>query len=188
MFDYKKKWIIVNDNLPKHIKKWHQLLFSRQDLSAREADLFALMIVHMSFKDWDNKTPMYKFSAHQLSEWLNIESKHIGSNLSPVAFRLSSRKVGIRLTSHNKDDEFEFRHLFKYIAYKNGILTMIPNDLLRAEYTQSNQGFALITTRSFFDLKKEYSKRLYELLSRFKGGGTSMKSARGSTCAARVQI
>ena len=45
---------IVNDNLPKHIKKGHQLVFSRQDLSAREADMFALMIANMSVDDWKN--------------------------------------------------------------------------------------------------------------------------------------
>ena len=78
-----------NLKLPKHIKKGHKLVFSRQDLSSREADMFALMVAHMSKEDWNKATPKYQFSANQLSQWLSMNSRHIGSNLSPVAERLS---------------------------------------------------------------------------------------------------
>lgn len=165
---------VVSDNLPKHIKKGHQLVFSRQDLSAREADMFALMIAHMKTSDWETSTPHYEFTSHQLSEWLGLESKHIGSNLSPVANRLASRKIGIKVETQKGDIEFDYRPLFKHIAYKNSVLTMVPNDMLKPEYIEYNQGFALINTRNFFDVKKEYSKRLYELLSRFKDKGYEM--------------
>ena len=165
---------VVSDNLPKHIKKGHQLVFSRQDLSAREADMFALMIAHMKTSDWETSTPHYEFTSHQLSEWLGLESKHIGSNLSPVANRLASRKIGIKVENKKGDTEFDYRPLFKHIAYKNSTLTMVPNDMLKPEYIEYNQGFALINTRNFFDVKKEYSKRLYELLSRFKDKGYEM--------------
>ncbi|HIF9162853.1 TPA: replication initiation protein [Photobacterium damselae] len=165
---------IVSDTLPKHIKKGHQLVFSRQDLSAREADMFALMIAHMKGSDWEHCTPHYSFTSQQLSEWLGVDAKHIGSNLSPVAQRLSSRKIGIKQETEKGDVEFDYRPLFKHIAYKNGTLTMVPNDMLKSEYIEYNQGFALINTRNFFDVKKEYSKRLYELLSRFKSKGYEM--------------
>ncbi len=165
---------VVSDNLPKHIKKGHQLVFSRQGLSAREADMFALMIAHMKATDWECSTPHYEFTSHQLSEWLGVKSKHIGSNLSPVANRLASRKIGIKVDNDKGNVEFDYRPLFKHIAYKNGILTMVPNDMLKSEYIEYNQGFALINTRNFFDVKKEYSKRLYELLSRFKDKGFEM--------------
>ncbi|MBY5948417.1 replication initiation protein [Photobacterium rosenbergii] len=165
----------IGPALPKHIKKGHQLVFSRQDLSAREADLFALMMAHMKEPDWFNNTPVYSFSCSQLSEWLEIDSRHVGSILSPVAERLSQRKVGIRGVSEKGDEEFDYIPFFKRLTYKDGKLMMIPNDELRTEYIEYNQGFALINTRNFFNLKKEYSKRLYELLSRFKTEGTTMK-------------
>lgn len=165
---------VVSDKLPKHIKKGHVLVFSRQDLSAREADMFALMIAHMKSSDWETSTPHYEFTSQQLSEWLGLESKHIGSNLSPVANRLASRKIGIKVENKKGDIEFDYRPLFKHIAYKNSVLTMVPNDMLKPEYIEYNQGFALINTRNFFDVKKEYSKRLYELLSRFKDKGYEM--------------
>ncbi|WP_407082323.1 replication initiation protein [Photobacterium leiognathi] len=165
---------VVSDNLPKHIKKGHQLVFSRQDLTAREADMFALMIAHMKGDDWAHSTPHYEFTSQQLSEWLGVAAKHIGSNLSPVANRLASRKIGIKCENHKGETEFDYRPLFKHIAYKNGKLTMVPNDMLKSEYIEYNHGFALINTRNFFDVKKEYSKRLYELLSRFKSKGYEM--------------
>ncbi|MDF5188594.1 replication initiation protein, partial [Vibrio parahaemolyticus] len=174
MSDEEYFYPVVSDNLPKHIKKGHQLVFSRQDLSAREADMFALMIAHMKANDWEHSTPHYEFTSHQLSEWLGVESKHIGSNLSPVANRLASRKIGIKIETCKGDVEFDYRPLFKHIAYKNGTLTMVPNDMLKSEYIEYNQSFALINTRNFFDVKKEYSKRLYELLSRFKDKGFEM--------------
>ncbi|GAK24706.1 LOW QUALITY PROTEIN: replication protein [Vibrio sp. JCM 19052] len=154
MSDEEYFYPVVSDNLPKHIKKGHQLVFSRQDLSAREADMFALMIAHMKANDWERSTPHYEFTSHQLSEWLGVESKHIGSNLSPVANRLASRKIGIKIETGKGDIEFDYRPLFKHIAYKNGTLTMVPNDMLKSEYIEYNQGFALINTRNFFDVKK----------------------------------
>lgn len=165
---------VIRNNLPKHIKKGHQLVFSRQDLSAREADLFALMIAHMKEDDWDNHTPHYKFTSQQLTEWLGIESRHIGSNLNPVASRLASRKIGIKVENEKGDIEFDYRPLFKHIKYKNGVLSIVPNDMLKAEYIEYNQGFALINTKTFFKVKKEYAKRLYELISRFKSTGFEM--------------
>lgn len=166
----------ISPTLPKHIKKGHQLVFSRQDLSAREADLFALMMAHMKEPDWHNNTPVYSFPCSQISEWLSIESRHVGSILSPVAERLSQRKVGLRTLSKKGEEEFDYIPFFKRLTYKNGCLVMIPNDELRTEYIEYNQGFALINARNFFNLKKEYSKRLYELLSRFKTEGTTMKA------------
>ena len=163
-----------NNILPKHIKKGHQLVFSRQDLSAREADLFALVVAFMKPTDWDHKTPQYEFACANLAQWLNIESKHVGFVLTPTASRLSERRVGIKDDSNG---EFDFIPLFKRMKYAKGVLTIIPNDELKNEYIAYNQGFALINTANFLGLKREYSKRLYELLSRFKGGGgTKLKA------------
>ncbi len=161
-------------NLPKTIKKGHQLVFSRQDLSAREADLVALMMAHMKPKDWDHNTPSYEFPCANLSEWLEIDSRHVGSVLAPVAERLKNRAVGIKTVGQGGDTEFDFIPFFKRLKYANGVLIMIPNDELRSEYIDYHQGFALINTKNFFNLKREYSKRLYEILSRFKNKGTAM--------------
>ena len=166
---------IAKESLPAHIKKGHQLVFSQQDLTAREADMFALMVAHMNPEDWDTQTPEYSFSAHQLSEWLNIESKHVGYTLDPVAERLAKKTIGIRSDTANNEREFDHITLFKRIYYKNRTLTMIPNDELKSEYIKYKQGFALINTLNYLALKKEYAKRLYELLSRFKSGGTSIR-------------
>jgi plasmid replication initiation protein len=170
------KLISYNENLPKHIKKGHQLVFSRQNLSAREADLFALMMACMNPVDWEFNTPSYEFPCAKLSEWLNIDAKHMASTLSPIADRLAEKKVGINNINDNDGLEFDYVPLFKRIRYKQGVLKMIPNDELKNEYIEYHKGFALINTANFLGLKREYSKRLYELLSRFKDNGTSMRT------------
>lgn len=167
---------LSRNNLPKHIKKGHKIVFSRQDLSPREADLFALMMAQMKSADWENTTPQYKFTAHQLSEWLNIDSKHVGSILRPVAERLSSYTIGIKVEKSvgGNEDAFNYKALFKNIRYENRELIMVPNDMLESEYIEYKQGFALITTKTYLDIKQEYAKRLYEILSRFKKDGYEM--------------
>ncbi|MDI4654250.1 MULTISPECIES: replication initiation protein [Pseudoalteromonas] len=165
---------IARSHLPKHIKQGHQLVFSRKDLSQREADLFALMMAQMKSEDWDKTTPQYTFTASQLSEWLKIDSKHIGSILSPAAERLSTHKIGIKIDSGNGDYDFDYKPLLKRIQYKKGVLTMVPNDMLESEYIEFRQGFALVTTKTYLDIKQEYAKRLYEILSRFKKDGYEM--------------
>ncbi|MDK9755067.1 RepB family plasmid replication initiator protein [Vibrio sp. D173a] len=161
-------------HLPKHIKKGHELVFSQQDLTAREANIFGLMVANMKPEDWDDQTPEYKFTASQLSEWLGLNNRAIGSQLKQVVSRLSSRKIGI-VVDKLGDTEFEFTPLFKKVIYKDRVLTLIPNDALSREYIEYNQGFSLINTKSFLGLKREYTKRLYEMLSRFKTNGTRLK-------------
>lgn len=153
--------------LPTHIKKGHQLVFSQQDLTAREANLFGLMIANMKPDDWNGATPEYKFTAAQLSEWLGMNNRAIGSQLKEVVSRLSSRKIGI-IQERDGDTEFEFTPLFKKVTYRDRVLVLIPNDALAKEYVEYNKGFSLINTKSYLGLKREYTKRLYEILSRFK--------------------
>ena len=159
--------------LPRHIKKGHQLVFSQQDLTAREANLFGLMIAHMRPEDWDSGTPEYTFTAAQLSEWLGLNNRAIGSQLKGVVSRLASRKIGI-INEKGRDTEFEFTPLFGKAIYKDRVLTLKPNVELVSEYIAYNKGFALIETKSYLGLKREYTKRLYEILSRFKSGGNKL--------------
>ncbi len=164
--------------LPKQFKKAHKLVFSQQDLTQREADLFALMIAHMKPEDWDNnETPVYEFTSTQLSRWLDINPKELAKTLKPVADRLTKKNIGLPVDDENDDvQEFDFISIFKRVKYKDRKLTMIPNDELREAYIEYNNSYALINTQSFFSLKKEYAKRLYEILSRFKGGGTYLQT------------
>lgn len=37
---------------------------------------------------------------------------------------------------------------------------MVPNDMLKSEYIEYNQGFALINTRNFFDVKRVFKTPL----------------------------
>lgn len=156
----------MSDKLPLHTKKGHELLFSYQDLSARESDLFTLLISFMKAEDWENKTPEYHFSSHNLSQWLGIDNKHLASSLNPLCERLSEKKMGFK---DSNTGDFDYIPLFKRFRYKNRQLTIVPNDILKDQYIAYRSGFALISTVNQLSLKREYSKRLYEILCRFKG-------------------
>ncbi|MGR5367007.1 replication initiation protein [Photobacterium damselae] len=154
--------------LPTQFKKSHELVFSQQDLSSREANVFALMMASMRENDWENGSPRYSFSSQKIVEYLGLNKRAISSQLAPVCRSLSSRCVGI--LEQNKD-KFDFRPLFKRVVYKDAVLTLVPNDELKNEYLLHSQGFALIKTASYLNIKGEYTKRLYEMLSRFKHDG-----------------
>lgn len=158
----------MRNSLPLHTKKGHQLLFSYQDLSARESDLFTIFMSFMKAEDWDNTTPEYQFSSHNLSKWLGIDNKHLASSLNPLCERLSEKKMGFK---DSNTGDFDYIPLFKRFRYKNRELTIVPNDILKDAYIAYQSGFALITTDNQLSLKREYSKRLYEILCRFKGKG-----------------
>ena len=70
--------------------------------------------------DWVNTTPQYTFTASQLSEWLNIDSKHVGSILSPAAERLSSYKIGIKVENEDGDEDFDYKPLLNVLGIKKG--------------------------------------------------------------------
>ena len=156
----------MRNSLPLHTKKGHQLLFSYQDLSARESDLFTILMSFMKAEDWDNKTPEYQFSSFNLSKWLDIDTKHLASCLNPLCERLSEKKMGFK---DSNTGDFDYIPLFKRFRYRNRELTIVPNDILKEAYIAYQSGFALITTDNQLSLKREYSKRLYEILCRFKG-------------------
>lgn len=151
-------------------KKSHELIFSRQRLTSHEQNVFNLMIAHMKESHWSQPGgPTYEFPSPKLSEWFDIESQHLSTTLSPVADRLAKRTVGF---ANPETGEWDYMPIISRISYKKGKLLIIPNPQLKEQYIDySKSGFALINRRPLYKLKKIYSKRLYEILSRFKQEG-----------------
>lgn len=167
-----------NKGLPKTIYKGHELVFARQTFTQKEADLFALMLAHMHPEDWSNNTPCYMFTAKELQNWLKIDPKNMGSKLDAICSSLSSKKIGFSITT-SRGVEFEYTPIMARVSYKNAVLTMSPNSLLKEEYMRTSQGFSQITTENYFQLKNIYSKRLYEILSRAKDSKRFKLPAKG---------
>ena len=164
--EQKKVKLKGDGKLPNSIKKGNRLIFAKQDLTPHEQNLFNIMIAHMEPKQWDNNNyPVFEFKAADLSDWLGIESRHLSATLTPVADRLAKKTIGV---IYRESGEFKFLPLFKEISYKNAKLSMIPNDALSMEYVGYVKGFALINSKTFFKISHSYSKRIYEMLSRFK--------------------
>jgi hypothetical protein len=145
------------------------MVFARQKLSAREQDVFALLLCHMKVADWgteDNPAiPTYSIPAPAICKMLTLESANLANTISGPCKKLAGRTIGIY--DDNKHS-FIYRSLFKEISYKSGILTMKPNEQLKAEFIGGVKGYALVNREAFYSLKREPSKRLYDLLSRWK--------------------
>ncbi|WP_158678247.1 replication initiation protein [Pseudoalteromonas sp. T1lg23B] len=159
--------VITKTGLPDQIKKGHELVFSYQDLSKRQADVFALMMASMHEDDWSKGSPVYEFTTTQISDFLDIDKRSVRSIIKPVCNELTKKNIGLENGSN-----FEFYPIFSRIRYEGGVLKMKPNPELRAAYIDYKKGYALINTKNYFGLDKEYTKRLYEMLSRFKNHGT----------------
>lgn len=159
----------LQETMPEVFKKSHELIFSRQRLSSHEQNVFNLMIAHMREDHWAGQTPSYEFPAQTLSDWFDIKSNHLSSTLAPVADRLATRTVGFV----NEDtQEWDYLPLLSRIRYKNGKLTIIPNPQLKEQYIDhQKKGYALINRKPLYRLRRTYSKRLYEMISRFKDTG-----------------
>ena len=160
----------LNSKLPDFYRKSHRAIFSLHDQSPHEQNIFNIMNAKMHISHWEaGKSPIYEFTAQELAQWLEIEPKHIATTLRPAAERLSNRTVGFATEDNT---EFEFISIFSKIKYKNGKLTLIPNPFLKDFLMEFNQGFGLINPEKMIKLKRGYSKRIYEFLSRFKEDGT----------------
>ena len=169
----------TSKNLPSiFFKKAHQLVFSQLRLSSIEHDIFALFLSRLNKEHWqsylDKKTiesPTYTFTNDVLADWFDVSAQSLFATLYKPSKRLASRSIGITDTGKGN---FEFYSLFKKVKYQDGKLVLIPNDLLINEYLCVSQGHAQIPHHSFRKLKKEYAKRLYTLLCRFRDQNTEL--------------
>ena len=150
-------------------KKSHEIVFSRQKLTAREQDIFAMMLCHMKAEDWGTEenpaVPSYTIPAPTICKMLGLTSGSLANTLKGPCRKLAERTIGMY---DEEKHAFSFRSLFKEVYYKSGELVLRPNDRLKAEYIGGAKGFSLINRESFYSLNREPSKRLFDLLSRFK--------------------
>ena len=158
-------------------KKSHALVFSRLSLSPVEHDIFALLLSRLHKDQWEDfisgKTPIspsYEFKSKVLCDWFCVEKEDLYNILYKPSERLSEKKIGVT----HEGESFDFIPLFKRVQYKNGTLTIKPNDELITEYLGISQGHAQIPHKSFRKIKTEHGKRLYTMLCRFKSPHTEL--------------
>tara|TARA_B100001094_G_C18089727_1_gene749756 strand:+ start:302 stop:1264 length:963 start_codon:yes stop_codon:yes gene_type:complete len=156
------------------------MVFGRLSLSSIEHDIFALFLTRLGREHYSENLddhisgrsvtcPQYTFTSNVLSEWFGTPKERLYSTLKAPSRRLSSQNIGI---DDQEAKEFVFMPLFKKVEYRNGTLTLIPNDQLLKEYLCVSEGHSQIPHQVFRSLKKESSKRLYSMLCRFKDMGT----------------
>lgn len=164
--------------MPAEVKKGHEFLFARQGLSPLEQDMLLLFFTQIEREHADAAgevmMPTYRFDAGVLCQWFNVpSSRNLASVLRPAASRLAGQVVGLEQRK-GSTVRFDYRPIFARVAYEDGVLTMVPNQMMWPELFEYSRGFALINHRTMRSIKGQYAKRLYELLSRFKDNGSRL--------------
>ncbi len=162
------------------IKKSHEIVFSQLDLTPVEYDIFALMLRSLAYEVkedffaerggqlvYNGKPLELVFNSDELQSWFNVRSGALKNVLYNPCDRLSTKKIGL-----STENQFDFIPLFKRIKYDNGILTITPNDVLLPAYFGGSLGHARVSAKEFRRLKRDSSKKLYSILSRFKDSGS----------------
>lgn len=156
------------DNFEYHLKS-HSLIYSSTDLSSKQMDIFALMLTQMREDDWYNNgessTPVYSFTSSELSIFFNTPKKQLYSLLKKPCEVLSEKTIGI-----DDGKSFNYRPILSEVEYKNGTLTISPNEKLRDVYiiNACNNGHAKIDNKIFRALGNPNSKKVFEFLSRYR--------------------
>lgn len=170
-------WKVSESNVkgvpPYHLKP-NAFVFASIKATPRMLDILALLFTEMTEGDWfdengEQTTPDYYFKNDKLKKWFGIDRvEALAATLRTPAQRLSSTAVGIY--SKTKQD-FAFFPIFQEISYKGGVLKITPNSSLRNEYiinANSEAGFAKVSNHVYLALKDTYSKRMLDMLSRFR--------------------
>lgn len=151
-----------------HLKS-HGMIFSALDLGRKMQDVMALMFTRMKESDWatNDVAPVYTWDIHELSKWFATEPSQIASVLRVPAKSLA----GIQAGFEDDNGDFSYKPLFKEVSYKKKQLTIIPNERLKEQYlvNASDKGFAKVDNKIFLDLHTANAKRIFDIISRFKG-------------------
>ncbi|BBM67937.1 hypothetical protein VA249_45830 (plasmid) [Vibrio alfacsensis] len=153
-----------------HLKS-HSMVFSAIDLSQKMQDMMALMFTRMKASDWSGpkgSAPEYTWTIDELSAWFGISKGQVAATLKVPAKALSNTSAGFK----NDKGEFQYTPLLKNVKYYNGILSMVPNDMLKHHYlvnVDETRGFAKVDNKIFRSLTNPNSKRIFDFICRFKG-------------------
>ncbi len=160
-----------------HLKN-HDFIFNCTDLTAIQMDMMAMMLTYMTKESWDNgQCPTFHFDTEKLTKWFGCSAKQLHSKLKAPSKALAKKQF---IFIDDDNEEFSFASLLKAIEYKKGVLTMTPNDVLRDIYLitatsdEKNKGFGKIYNDVYRALSVPNTKRVFEMISRFRERGMEM--------------
>ncbi|MGR5178890.1 replication initiation protein [Vibrio mediterranei] len=166
-----------HSGLDSHIKS-NDIVFASMALTPKMCDVLSLLFTKMRAQDWfldgdtssDNHAiPHYQFEAKEIAAFFKIKSsKNVASLLRSPVRSLTETVIGIE----QENGDFDYSPLFSRCKYEKGVLTIIPNNELRNSYIAKakTNGYALISNDQYLALRDAHSKKMLDLLSRFKTG------------------
>lgn len=163
------------------VKKSHQFITARLELTAREQDFVTLLMksvkksadeikytlgtdLHENF-EYERIPTKFSFTTTELSNLFQVSPSALYHSLDELTDSLMGKVAYLKNPEKNS---FEKAVLFSDASYSKGVLTLEVSRSTAARMLDYSKGFAEIDLKLLFSLKGAYEKRILEILSRFK--------------------
>ena len=162
------------------IKKSHQFVTARLQLTAREQDFVTLLMkavkksaddIKYSLDDvnenfeYERIPTKFLFTTTELANLFQVTPSALYHSLDELTDSLMGKVAYLK---NPEKGSFEKAVLFSDVSYYKGILTLEVSRSTAAKMLDYSNGFAEIDLKLLFSLKGAYEKRILEILSRFK--------------------
>lgn len=172
---------------PITITKSHQLVTAHLGFSAKETDIFHLLLTSLKKESnaqkiendikkipqcenndgayIDNLTLTYEYTRKELLECLNVTPKYLITYLDEATSKIMGKVATIRDV---KTGHWWKNTVVNKANYVDGVLTLQLNRDVAELLLNYTKGFAIVDFNLMFSLKTTNEKRILDLISRFK--------------------
>ena len=161
----------------KTLKTSNNFIKARYEITEQELKLVIAMFYNVQEKTYQNITNIDEelkamdkpiepviFTSQELSYWLGIDKKQY-HNIKNIIKRLMTRVISI------EDDDlkyFKMAHFISDAEYKDGILTIKPDEYLMKYFLFLQENFTKIPIVTLLQLKNVYAIKMYNLMVEYK--------------------
>ena len=172
---------------PITITKSHQLVTAHLEFTAKETDIFHLLLTSLKKETnaqkiandikkiprcknndgvfIDKLTLTYEYTREELLECLNVTPKYLSTYLDEATSKIMKKVAIIRDV---KKGNWCKNTLVNTANYVDGVLTLQLNRDIAELLLNYTKGFAIVDFNLMFSLKTTNEKRILDLISRFK--------------------
>lgn len=161
----------------KTLKTSNHFIKARYDITEQELKLVVAMFYSIQERTYRNITNIDEelkasiepiepvtFTSQELSYWLGIDRKQY-HNIKNIVKRLMSRVISIE--DHDFKN-FKMAHFISNAEYKDGILTIKPDEDLMKYFLFLENNFTKIPITTLLQLKNVYAIKMYNLMVAYK--------------------
>ncbi len=138
----------------------------KMELNEQKIILLCIAKIKKNTKKSDKKESSslyFDFTAKEIQNFLNVNSKGIYGELKSIANRLTKHRIYL---SDGKN--FKFIVPIPFCEYKNGVFTIRFEKVMEEYLLELRDKFTMYSLENIRTLKSNYSIRIYELLKSYE--------------------